>query len=493
MQGVIMGQNGWRSWFGGPKPSGVQWAKYRIPHERTNHHFLAAGATGSGKTTLLRMLMRSVVPDVADVKENVRVLLFDPKAQWNTELVDLGLERYRRILNPFDARSVSWAIASDITGEADAQELASLMFPQVEGENRFFYDAGRKLLKAVTLAFIKLSRTGRLPRKWELRDILLACSNLADLSTILANAELPTDSLEDFLTAEREARSVRMTVAVANEAYNAIAAAWHNTKESVSLDQWVKGNEIWLLGASKKYRNVVAAFNRLILQRLQQLTLDEFETDGRTGRRSWFVLDEFPSLGRLPHFEELLTEGRERGVCVVLGFQHIAHVRELYRGVTEALLGQCHHQAFFKSNDLEMADWCSKRFPPLVDYLEGTHHIQRQTDSVIPSDFLELPSANAADGFACIVRTDDKIASGPRRVAVTPALGPPRLAPVARGDEVRALFKRRPASELELTAWGPEEREQLGLPEKQSKSTGVAIPDAVGGNPKLASWDDVPF
>src|SRR5690606_19167032 len=106
-------------------------------------------------------------------------------------------------------------------------------------------------------------------------------------------------------------------------------AAWTHAEKAISFQDWVKGNDILLLGASKKYRTSLATVNRLIVQRLQQLVMDDF--DGSPDRRSWFFIDEFPSLGRIPHLEELLTEGRGRGICVVLGFQHIAHVRQLYR------------------------------------------------------------------------------------------------------------------------------------------------------------------
>lgn len=470
---------------------GVLWGKYRIPDSLTPYHFLAAGATGSGKTTLLRMLLRSIFEKAAQ-EPDTRILLYDPKSEWSTEIADMGLAARRFILNPFDARSVAWDMSADIVGFTEAQELASLMFPQQEGANKFFYDASRKMVTNTILALAKLTYDEEGKRsRWTFRDLLLACENVNDLRKLFEGAGLPTSSIDDFLTEEREARSVRMTLTVENESYNGIAAAWTHAEKAISFQDWIKGSDILLLGASKKFRTSLATVNRLIVQRLQQLAMDDH--DPSPDRRSWFFIDEFPSLGRIPYLEELLTEGRGRGICVVLGFQHIAHVRQLYRELAEALLGQCYHQAFFAALDDEMARWISSRFAPLADRNKEKPWLVQETPAVLRGEVMSLPEASPETGFQCIIKSVRRVVDGPKLIHIGPRQGPPRLKPVRKDDKdyiERARFIPRPREELELEPWSPEEREKLGLDKKPIPGPGVRwAPNPAGGFLDIADMD----
>lgn len=471
------------AWLRGlSRQKSVVWGKYRIPDHLTPYHFLAAGATGSGKTTLLRMLLRSILERAVN-EPNTRVLLYDPKSEWGTELADLGLAPRRVFLNPFDARSVAWDMAADIAGETEAQELASLMFPPSEGNNKFFYDASRMMVKTTILALAKLTYDPAAKRsRWTFRDLLLACANVNDLRKLFKRAGLPTTSIDDFLTEEREARSVRMTVSVENDAYNSIAAAWTHAERSISLQDWVEGGDILLLGASKRYRTALATVNRLIVQRLQQLVMDHH--DPSPERRSWFFIDEFPSLGRIPHIEELLTEGRSRRICVVLGFQHIAHVRHFYKDLSEALLGQCYHQAYFAALDEQMANWVVGRFAPLAIRDEKKPWVVEEKPSVLRGDVMQLPEASPETGFQCIIKSVGRVTQGPQLIQVGPKQGPPSLRPVRKEDEdyeLRSGFVPRPREQLTLEGWSEPEREKLGLDRVATPGIGVQWVQSPGG------------
>ncbi len=165
------------------------------------------------------------------------------------------------------------------------------------------------------------------------------------------------------------------------------------------------------------------------------------------------MFDEFPTLVRIPYLEELLAEGRSRGVCVVLGFQHVAHVRQLYRELTEALLGQCYHHACFRANDKEMSLWVSERFAPLYDRDREKPWQTKETPSVTRGETMDLNAASERAGFQCIIKTEREVVNGPRRIHVTPSMGPPKLRPVERGDDRRAGFVPRSRQGLVLTAW----------------------------------------
>ncbi|CAN5280629.1 hypothetical protein BH11PLA2_BH11PLA2_31260 [soil metagenome] len=464
----------------------ITWGDATIPQDLANYHFLAAGSTGSGKSTLLRVLLRSVLPDVLVKEYDTRALIYDAKTEVYPDLASLGLQNESIILNPFDSRCTAWDIGRDIRDEAQAQELAAVMVPPGEGANKYFYDASRLMLKTAALALIKLRG-----QKWSFRDLLLACANITDLKAMTEKANLPgMETIEDFLNPSKEARSVRMTLTVENSAYNVIADAWErarNANRLFSIHEWIagKGPQILILGSAKQARTALNTINRLIVQRVQQIALGYTVKNDRTGRRTWVFLDEFPALGAIPHLEEVLTEGRSRGICTVLGFQHIAHVRRWYGPMAEALVGQCLHQAYFRSNDAEMAEWCARHFGLLLtmeDEPDKPKHIKTQSPAATMNDFLFLEPATEKTGYQCIIRSSTAVLpSGPRMVHGKPR---PELAGVNAGSSDALTARFMPwETKLELQPWNEAERIALYLSPEPLK--GDAIPLPTVDNPVL--------
>lgn len=455
-----------------PKRGPAVWGKFVVPHEQTNLHFFAVGASGSGKSSLIRLLMRSVLPDVLVKAFDTRAIVYDPKTDYLPDLAALDLLHETVILNPFDRRCSAWDIGRDIQNEAQAQELAAIMIPPGEGTNKFFYDAARMMLTTAVSALIRTQGTA-----WTFRDLLLLCANASDLKTLVERANLPErNAVDDFLNPDREARSTRMTLAVENTTYNVIAAAWHRAKRegrNFSITPWVEGRgpQIVLLPHVKTARTAVATMNRLLVQRMQQELLSYPTKNDATGRRTWVFLDEFAAIGRIPHLEEILTEGRSSGVCAVLGFQDIAHVRHAYHGLTEALLGQCTHQAYFRVNTAEMGEWAAKQFGRLITYQQdeetGNSFIKHNDPAATTNTFTQelQPAEKTRRGFECIIRsTKAVLPNGPLRITIPPK---PEL---AAPDPMRLPESHRPSlrwpTQPTLENWSKDERRALGLPDE---------------------------
>ena len=78
-------------------------------------------------------------------------------------------------------------------------------------------------------------------------------------------------------------------------------------------------------------------------------------------RRAWLVLDELPSLHKIPSLPEFLAEGRKNGGCGAIGFQNIAQVRELYGAEgAQTLTDQCGTWILMRQNNPESAEWAAK-------------------------------------------------------------------------------------------------------------------------------------
>lgn len=469
--------------------SAAIWGEYEIPHDLTNRHFFACGTNGTGKTSLLRILERSVLPDIAKKDLDTRALINDPNSEAYSDLVDLGLKDHAVITNPCDARCVAWNMGRDIVTDGQAREVAAVLISTEGGNNKYFYDAARLMASKAMQCLIRIRK-----RDWDLRDVLLACMNPDDLRILTERANLTRiEPIADYLTQTREAASVRSTLTVEVTAYSFAAAAWHaaragNGREPFSLTDWVagRGPQAIVLGASNEYPTALAAINRIFVQRAQQLLLGFAMGNAKTGRRSWVFLDEFPRLKDIPEIERLFTEGRHRGICAVIGFQHIAHMRKVYgRDTATAIVGQCAHQAYFRANDSEMGTWCAEQFGIIVEKDEdGT--VVKQFPTLTENDFTQnLRPATAETGFQCIIRsTREVLPSGPKKIEVGPSKVLAGVDP-RDADPEKAGFVPWP-EEPRLEPWNAEERRSLGLPPSASSNES-------GGGRQMIGRGDVGF
>jgi type IV secretory pathway TraG/TraD family ATPase VirD4 len=83
--------------------------------------------------------------------------------------------------------------------------------------------------------------------------------------------------------------------------------------------------------------------------------------DPNPSRRIWMVLDELPTLQRLPYLMDAFAESRKFGGCLVAGMQSMAQLRKIYgNNAAEELSSLCNTRIFFREPSFEMAAWVSK-------------------------------------------------------------------------------------------------------------------------------------
>lgn len=475
-----------KGYFFGPQRGRALWGNTVIPHKFTNYPFVAMGQAGSGKSWLIRRLQQSVLPDVKHEKFDTRFLIYDAKNELFGDIALLGLQEHTAILNPFDVDCSPWDIYQDVKTEADAREAAAVIVPPrkaAASTDNFFVEAARLIISKTIVALMRNARLKKI-RPWNFRDVILAVSNTEDLEHFVGKAELSDlEAIAKFLTKEREAQSVQMSVKVEEDPFRQIAAIWHHAQHTrknpmFSMNEWVKGKgrQILLLGASKKYRESVASINRVLIQGLQARLFDVPENDANTGRRSWFFLDEFPAIGGIPKIEELITEGRSRGICAVLGFQHIQSITNLYRELTDVVVGQCLHQAYFYTGSPSMADWCSKHFALIISAQNPNepHENAHSSPAATINTFMkELRPASKDFGFECIIKTINELEDGPYFMHLRPKeafWNVPKEAIGSKRMRTWIPWELTEFQEIEnLQAWSELERRDLNLPPKENK------------------------
>lgn len=470
-----------------PGDSGIYWGGLRLPSHAAVSHFCVAGATGSGKTVTLRLLMQSVLPAVGRQKDT-RALVYDAKQDIVSLLHGMGLAADIRILNPFDARSWAWDIARDVTSPATAAQIASILISKEEGSNRFFSDAAQHLLTGVLISLIRSEKA------WTFRDVLLIAGDPHRLRIVLERDPHTRGFVPKYFQDERLLHNILSTLASKTMLYEPVAAVWEHAAKAgrvVSLQEWVRGSFILVLGNDETIRAPMDAINRVLFQRASELLLAGTESGSR---RSWVFLDEVAKAGKLDGLDTLLTKGRSKGVCVVIGFQDIDSLRDpLVYGehVANALLGQCANKAILRLDSESTARWAAGL---IGEYEAREYHASETTggqggptqtrneqhvkrETVLASELLSLPQPDA---------------SGLHGYCIIPLLGVYRalleFIPLLSGRGNLPDLVHRPVDEQYLAPWSAADEERLGLSDGNTTPAQPALP---GGQP-ASRLDDIP-
>ena len=82
--------------------------------------------------------------------------------------------------------------------------------------------------------------------------------------------------------------------------------------------------------------------------------------NGRLENETYFILDEFPNIGKIPDFEKKLSTMRSRGINTAIIFQSIAQLKNRYPDdVWQELLGNCDSKLCMGCNEIMTAEYVS--------------------------------------------------------------------------------------------------------------------------------------
>lgn len=452
----------------------LQLGSVRLPQRVATGHLAFVGATGSGKTVLQRLLMQSTLPRIGE-GTNHRALIYDAKQDLLPILAGMNLRCPIRTLNPFDARSVAWDLAADITSPASALQMATLLVPKAQNDaNPFFSNAARHLLYGVLLGLIQLA-----PGRWTLRHVLLIVRTRALLLDLLRRAD-STRHLLQYFDHESTFQNILSTILTRTAPFEIIAATWDRSPERISLKHWLTEESILVLGNDEENRTALDTMNQLIFKRLSELILGQTEVLDAGERLTWVILDEVRQAGKLDGLSALMTKGRSKGAAVVLGFQDVHGLQAVYgKEVAEELVGQCNTKAILRLNSPETARWASKVIGT-SEFLETHHSVSQsrsfreaglrtdnslgrsasngisQRDLVLASELLDLPETSLQRGLTGYFLNP---ITGVFRDSLSGDWLRNQLRPP---NPVVASVIPRPDSDQYLRAWTPEDTVLLG-------------------------------
>lgn len=342
-----------------------------LPQKSGTEHFCFIGAPGAGKTKLLQLLMQSVLPPIGSGL-NRRAVIFDAKRDFYSILVGMGIKEERiKILNPLDKRCHPWDMHADILDPANANEIATILVPEKGEREPFFPEACRAILGGIMGAFILLCPPAR-REKWTLRDVVLALRNEDRQKLILGLSEHTRHIVEHYLSGTDTHRDIVASIANVMTRLAFVAAMWeHTTAAPVSLSSWVKDESILLLGSSPTLSSTIEQINCAFVHRLTQIVLLEPEADRqKIPPQTWVIIDELRRAGRLTNLADFLVEGRSKGACVVLSFQDLPGLQEVYNeNLAYEMVGTCRNMAFLKIKEVKTAEFASRCL--------GTNEVER--------------------------------------------------------------------------------------------------------------------
>jgi hypothetical protein len=363
------------------KPYVIRWAGIELPGD-IESHFGLVGINGSGKTLSLQTLMRSVIPTINDEDQEAtaqRALVFDPENKFIPFLQELIGEKKVHVLNPFDQRSRAWDLAKDIDDLASAQEMASIFVAEQKGDVQPFWQrTARGILSAVLKALHLLARG-----KWKLRHVFHIVTDARRLSGELAATDQTKSLLELLRPTPQTLFNVLAELRSQMDMLEIVAALWDNSERVLgvppfTLNEWLSERSVLVFGRPTQLEDTVLALNRVLIKRVSQLIrapifkpLDKSNSGAQiepaedervlSRGRTWIFLDELRNIGNLPGLDKLLTEGRSRGARVVITFQDIDGLREVYGDrVAEEIANQCDTVSYFRSRGTT-AKWAAER------------------------------------------------------------------------------------------------------------------------------------
>ena len=96
-------------------------------------------------------------------------------------------------------------------------------------------------------------------------------------------------------------------------------------------------------------------------QMIQQLYDFADQNGGKLKERTYFILDEFANIGRIPDFDKKISTSRSRGISFSVILQNIDQLEAVYEKSYETIMGNCDTHVFLGSNSFKTVEYFSKQ------------------------------------------------------------------------------------------------------------------------------------
>ncbi|MBO9375491.1 type IV secretion system DNA-binding domain-containing protein [Sphingomonas histidinilytica] len=310
-----------------------------VPEAFEPEHILLCGAPGTGKTNLIIKMLDGIR------KAGKRAIVYDTAGTF--------VEKFYRpevdsLLNPLDQRTARWSPWVDVPRDYHYDQIAESTIPDKTGDP-FWAKAARGTLVAVMRKLAKQKHTF----VSVLLDRLLR-SKLRDLAAFAAGTDAAA-----FISTEGERTSAGIQAELASVMRS--FAYLDDTEDGFSIRDWVETGAAgsWLFITVKadqlpSLRPLITVWLDIAISAIMSLVPDR-------DRRLYCVIDELPTLQKLPSLSDFLARARKYGGCGILGFQSYPQLEATY-GIQDAaaITGYCSTWVALRANDSPTAKHVSE-------------------------------------------------------------------------------------------------------------------------------------
>ncbi|WHU04267.1 type IV secretion system DNA-binding domain-containing protein [Sphingomonas sp. NIBR02145] len=443
----------------------------RMPAAFEPEHVLICGAPGTGKTNIIVKMLAGMR------KAGRRAIVYDTAGTFVEKFYRPGIDV---LLNPLDRRSDLWSPWVDVPRDYHYDQIAESTIPDKSGDP-FWAKAARGTLVAVLRKLARQERT----LVSILLDTLLR-SRLKDLAAFASG----TDAAAFISTeGERTSAGIQAELASVMRSFSYL----DDTEDGLSIRDWVahEKDDSWLFITVKadqlpSLRPLITVWLDIAISAIMSLSPDR-------GRRLYVVIDELPTLQKLPSLSDFLARARKYGGCGILGFQSYPQLEATY-GIQDAaaVTGYCSTWVALRANDTPTAKHVSENLGQVeqVEANEGMSYgvndmrdgvnlsrMQVTRPLVLHTEVTNLPNLTGYLRFGRdlpVVRFEDRyndipsVAAGfeervddPRKLAVRPGDGDREVDPPAGDGQAPCRAPLNPMPDLPLQDSGPDGPESV--------------------------------
>ncbi|QSR19742.1 type IV secretion system DNA-binding domain-containing protein [Novosphingobium sp. KA1] len=311
----------------------------RVPDAFEPEHILICGAPGTGKTNIIVKMLAGIRT------AGRRAIVYDTAGTFVEKFYRPGIDV---LLNPLDVRSDRWSPWVDVPRDYHYDQIAESTIPDKSGDP-FWAKAARGTLVAVMRKLARQERT----LVSILLDTLLR-SKLKDLAAFAAGTDAAA-----FISTEGERTSAGIQAELASVLRS--FSYLDDTADGLSIRDWVANekDDSWLFISVKadqlpSLRPLITVWLDIAISAIMSLAPDR-------NRRLYCVIDELPSLHKLPSLSDFLARARKYGGCGVLGYQSYPQLEATY-GIQDAaaITGYCSTWVALRANDTPTAKHVSE-------------------------------------------------------------------------------------------------------------------------------------